>query len=158
MRVHRALALAGVASRRAAEAPGRRGPGDGQRRDRHGRPAGRAGATALVVDGDSVRGAEPLRAYLLQQGRAGWSRRRATRRGGPTVLDDLPDAVRLYPVGRLDIDTTGALLRHQRRRDGRPAHAPELEGAQDLRGADARPGLGRRRCGACATGWSWRTA
>ena len=30
--------------------------------------------------------------------------------GRPTVLDELPDDVRLYPVGRLDIDTTGALV------------------------------------------------
>jgi 23S rRNA pseudouridine2605 synthase len=30
--------------------------------------------------------------------------------GRPTVLDGLPGDVRVYPVGRLDIDTTGALL------------------------------------------------
>lgn len=108
MRVHRALALAGVASRRAAEvmvADGRVSvngttatvgqlvdPGD-----------------ALEVDGRAVRGAEPLRAYLLHKA-AGVVSTAQDPQGRPTVLDDLPDDVRLYPVGRLDIDTTGALL------------------------------------------------
>jgi len=108
MRVHRALALAGVASRRAAEAlvsDGRVtvngatatvgqlvGPGD-----------------ALTVDGRPVRGAEPMRAYLLHKA-AGVVSTAQDPQGRPTVLDDLPDDVRLYPVGRLDIDTTGALI------------------------------------------------
>jgi 23S rRNA pseudouridine2605 synthase len=30
--------------------------------------------------------------------------------GRPTVLDALPTQVRLYPIGRLDLDTTGVLL------------------------------------------------
>ena len=108
MRVHRALALAGVASRRAAEtlvAEGRVtingklatvgqlvGPED-----------------QLVVDGDSIRGAEPRRAYLLNEA-AGVVSTASDPQGRPTVLDDLPEGIRLYPVGRLDIDTTGALL------------------------------------------------
>jgi pseudouridine synthase len=108
MRVHRALALAGVASRRAAEgmvAEGRVqvngapatvgqlvGPGD-----------------ALLVDGRPVRGAEPRRAYLLHKP-AGVVSTAHDPQGRPTVLDALPDDVRLYPVGRLDLDTTGALL------------------------------------------------
>ena len=32
------------------------------------------------------------------------------RRGGPTVVELVPDAPRVVPVGRLDADTTGALL------------------------------------------------
>jgi pseudouridine synthase len=108
MRVHRALALAGVASRRAAEvlvADGRVSvngstatvgqlvePGD-----------------VLALDGRPVRGAEPLRAYLLHKA-AGVVSTAQDPQGRPTVLDDLPEDVRLYPVGRLDIDTTGALL------------------------------------------------
>ena len=108
MRVHRALAQAGVASRRAAEAmvaDGRVsvngavatvgqlvGPGD-----------------ALAVDGKPVRGAEPLRAYLLNKA-PGVVSTAHDPQGRPTVLDDLPDDIRLYPVGRLDIDTTGALI------------------------------------------------
>lgn len=108
MRVHRALALAGVASRRAAEAMVAEGrvsvngatatvgqlvdPGD-----------------ALTVDGRPVRGKEPLRAYLLNKA-PGVVSTAQDPQGRPTVLDDLPDDIRLYPVGRLDIDTTGALV------------------------------------------------
>ncbi|WP_217913022.1 pseudouridine synthase [Miltoncostaea marina] len=108
MRVHRALALAGVASRRGAEAlvaEGRVtvngvtatvgqlvGPDD-----------------ALAVDGRALRGPEPRRAYLLHKPRGVVSTAHDPQ-GRPTVLDELPDDVRLYPVGRLDIDTTGALI------------------------------------------------
>ena len=108
MRVHRALALAGVASRRAAEvlvADGRVSVNGttatvGQRVD---------AADALTVDGKPVRSAEPLRAYLLHKA-AGVVSTAQDPQGRPTVLDDLPDDIRLYPVGRLDIDTTGALI------------------------------------------------
>ena len=107
MRVHRALALGGVASRRAAErlvAEGRVavngetaaigqlvGPGD-----------------RLTVDGRPVR-PESMRAYLLHK-RRGTVSTASDPEGRPTVLDGLPDDVRLYPVGRLDYDTTGALV------------------------------------------------
>ena len=107
MRVHRALALGGVASRRAAErlvVEGRVaingetatvgqlvGPGD-----------------RLTVDGRPVR-AESMRAYLLHK-RHGTVSTASDPEGRPTVLDGLPDEVRLYPVGRLDYDTTGALV------------------------------------------------
>ena len=108
MRVHRALALAGVASRRAAEAMVAEG-----RVNVNGAPAvvGQLVGPddALEVDGQPVRGAEPMRAYLLHKAR-GVVSTASDPQGRPTVLDDLPDDVRLYPVGRLDIDTTGALI------------------------------------------------
>ncbi len=108
MRVHRALALAGVASRRAAEVL----VADG-RVSVNGAVAsvGQLVETgdALAVDGRPVRGAEPLRAYLLHK-TAGVVSTAQDPQGRPTVLDELPDDIRLYPVGRLDIDTTGALL------------------------------------------------
>lgn len=107
MRIQRALAHAGVASRRAAErlvAEGRVtvngtvaevgqvvAPGD-----------------EVAVDGRTIR-AEPPRVYLLNKA-AGTVSTAHDPQGRPTVLDALPDDVRLYPVGRLDIDTTGALL------------------------------------------------
>jgi 23S rRNA pseudouridine2605 synthase len=107
MRIHRALAQAGVASRRACEAlvaEGRVtvndlaatvgqqvGPGD-----------------RLAVDGREVH-AESLRVYVLNK-KAGVVSTVSDPEGRPTVIDGMPDAVRLYPVGRLDIDTTGALL------------------------------------------------
>jgi 23S rRNA pseudouridine2605 synthase len=107
MRVHRALALAGVASRRAAErlvAEGRVAV--------NGAPA-QVGQVVgpedrVTVDGRPVR-AQALRAYLLHKPR-GTVSTATDPQGRPTVLDDLPDDVRLYPVGRLDIDTTGALI------------------------------------------------
>lgn len=107
MRVHRALALGGVASRRAAErmvAAGRVAV--------NGAPAhvGQlvSAADTLTVDGRDVR-AEVTRAYLLNKARGTVSTAHDPE-GRRTVLDDLPDEVRLYPVGRLDRDTTGALL------------------------------------------------
>ncbi len=108
MRVHRALALAGVASRRASEALVAEG-----RVSVNGAPAHVGQLVgpddALAVDGRPVRGAEPRRAYLLNKPRGGVSTA-SDPQGRPTVLDGLPDDVRLYPVGRLDIDTTGALV------------------------------------------------
>jgi 23S rRNA pseudouridine2605 synthase len=108
MRVHRALALAGVASRRAAEALVAEG-----RVSVNGSPAAVGQLVsvgdALAVDGRPVRGAEPRRAYLLNKP-AGVVSTASDPQGRRTVLDDLPDDVRLYPVGRLDIDTTGALI------------------------------------------------
>ena len=108
MRVHRALALAGVASRRAAEAM----VSDG-RVTVNGAPAAVGQLVdpgdALSVDGKAVRGSEPLRAYLLHKA-PGVVSTAQDPQGRPTVLDELPDDVRLYPVGRLDIDTTGALI------------------------------------------------
>jgi 23S rRNA pseudouridine2605 synthase len=108
MRVHRALALAGVASRRAAETLVAEG-----RVSVNGAPATVGQLVgpddALEVDGRPVRGAEPRRAYLLNKAR-GVVSTASDPQGRPTVLDELPDDVRLYPVGRLDIDTTGALI------------------------------------------------
>jgi len=106
-RIHRALAQAGVASRRAAEvlvADGRVsvngvtavtgqsvGPGD-----------------VIRVDGRLV-APEPLRVLVLNKP-AGVVSTARDPQGRPTVLDALPNDVRLYPVGRLDLDTTGVLL------------------------------------------------
>jgi 23S rRNA pseudouridine2605 synthase len=105
--VHRALALGGVASRRAAErlvAEGRVAV--------NGAPAqvGQlvSADDALTVDGRAVR-PEVRRGYLLNKARGTVSTAHDPE-GRPTVLDDLPEDVRLYPVGRLDRDTSGALL------------------------------------------------
>jgi 23S rRNA pseudouridine2605 synthase len=107
MRVHRALAQAGVASRRAAEklvAEGRvTVNGDiavvGQVvRD----------SDVIALDGRRVQ-AEPIRTYMLNKP-MGVVSTASDPEGRLTVLDGLPDDVRLYPIGRLDIDTTGLLL------------------------------------------------
>jgi 23S rRNA pseudouridine2605 synthase len=107
MRVHRALALAGVASRRAAERLVAEG-----RVTVNGAVAevGRVVAPedVLAVDGRVVSG-QDVRIYLLNKP-AGRVSTAEDPQGRPTVLEGLPDDVRLYPVGRLDRDTTGALL------------------------------------------------
>lgn len=107
MRVQRVLALGGVASRRAAERMIDEG-----RVSVNGTPA-KIGQVVgprdvVALDGERVR-AEPLRAYLLNKPR-GVVTTASDPQGRPTVLDTMPDDVRIYPVGRLDLDTTGALL------------------------------------------------
>lgn len=107
MRVHRALAQAGVASRRAAETL----VADG-RVTVNGQVATVGQLVretdAIEVDGRRVR-AEPIRTYMLNKG-MGVVSTASDPEGRPTVLDTLPHDVRLYPIGRLDIDTTGLLL------------------------------------------------
>lgn len=107
MRVQRALALAGVASRRGAEelvAAGRvTVNGDvatiGQIV---------ADTDAIAVDGAPIRAERPV-TYLLNKA-VGTVSTVSDPQGRPTVLADLPDDVRLYPIGRLDLNTSGALL------------------------------------------------
>ena len=65
--------------------------------------------------------------------------------GRPTVVDLVPAPVRLFPVGRLDRETTGRAAPDQRRRPGRPADAPAPRRAEDLR-RHAWPPTRRRRC------------
>ena len=107
MRVHRALAQAGVASRRAAEKMVAEG-----RVTVNGAVAAVGqvvrDADVIAVDGRRVQ-AEPIRTYMLNKP-MGVVSTASDPEGRPTVLDGLPDDVRLYPIGRLDIDTTGLLL------------------------------------------------
>lgn len=107
MRVQRALALAGVASRRAAEKMVEEGRvtvnGElatiGQQVE---------DADVLAVDGAPVT-AEVTRTYLLNK-RIGTIASVTDPQGRPTVLEGLPTDLRLYPVGRLDLMTSGVLL------------------------------------------------
>lgn len=107
MRVQRALALAGVASRRAAERMVEEG-----RVSVNGETA-RIGQEVeerdeITVDGRRIR-AESVRTYVLNK-RIGTVSTVSDPEGRPTVLEGLPDDVRLYPVGRLDLLTSGLLL------------------------------------------------
>jgi 23S rRNA pseudouridine2605 synthase len=110
MRLVKYLAHAGIASRRACEtiiAAGRVSV-DGQLvRD----PARDVDDTrAVTVDGQPVAGAEPRVVYAVHKPVAVLSTARDTH-GRPTVLDLIPDRhVRLYPVGRLDADSSGLIL------------------------------------------------
>jgi 23S rRNA pseudouridine2605 synthase len=109
MRLGKHLAHAGIASRRASEAL----IGDGRvtvdgavitdpARDV-------TGAEAIAVDGELVRGPGARVVYALHKP-AGVVSTAADTHGRPTVVDLVPTGQRLYPVGRLDADSTGLIL------------------------------------------------
>ena len=71
----------------------------------------------VEVDGQRVE-KQPLR-YILLNKPAGVVTTADDPHGRPTVVDLVPHEVRVVPVGRLDVDTTGALLLTN---DGELAH------------------------------------
>jgi 23S rRNA pseudouridine2605 synthase len=114
MRIHKALAEAGVASRRAAEqlvAAGRVTVNGaraeiGQQVDPE--------RDELMVDGRAVGGPSPL-VYLVLAKPAGVTSTVSDRHAHRTVVELVPGelrrrAARIYPVGRLDQDSEGLLL------------------------------------------------
>ncbi len=110
MRLAKFLAHAGVASRRSAEtliAAGRVSIGGQIVTD----PARDVGEDSEVaVDGRPISGPEPRVLYALNKPLGVVSSASDTH-GRPTVLELVPaGALRLYPVGRLDIDTSGLIL------------------------------------------------
>ena len=128
-RIQKVLAAAGVASRRASEtlvAAGRvRVDGKpatlGQKVD--------PDRSRIEVDGAPV-GLNATRAYVALHKPAGVTSTTRDRHAEMTVLDLVPtaltpDGIRLYPVGRLDLDSEGRCC-SQRRRLGRPHPAPRF--------------------------------
>jgi 23S rRNA pseudouridine2605 synthase len=110
VRLAKYLAHAGIASRRRAEdlvREGRVSVGGIIVRD----PARDVDdSSGVAVDGRRVAGAEPHEIWALHKPAGVVSTVRDTH-GRRTVLDLLPrTAGRLYPVGRLDADTTGLIL------------------------------------------------
>ena len=107
MRLNAYLARAGVASRRAADELIKAG-----RVSVNGR---RGELNTFVSSGDAVQvdgrevGKQRLRYVLLHKPRGTITTARDPR-GRPTVVDLVGGATRVVPVGRLDRDTTGALL------------------------------------------------
>jgi 23S rRNA pseudouridine2605 synthase len=118
MRLAKHLAHAGVASRRGAEALVAEGrvTVDGAVVTDPARDV--AGREAIAVDGEAVRGAETHVVYALHKP-AGVVSTASDTHGRRTVVDLVPTAQRLYPVGRLDADTTGLILLTN---DGELAH------------------------------------
>jgi 23S rRNA pseudouridine2605 synthase len=109
MRLAKHLAHAGVASRRAAEAMIADGriTVDGAIVTDPARDV--TGAEAVAVDGELL-GAAPRRVVYAVHKPAGVVSTAHDTHGRPTVVDLVPGGVRLYPVGRLDADTTGLIL------------------------------------------------
>lgn len=110
MRLAKYLAHAGAASRRAAESlidDGRVSVDGTTVTD----PAHDVDETSRVqLDGRPLEGPEPRIYYALNKPVGVVSTARDTH-GRPTVVDLVPDpGLRLYPVGRLDADTSGLML------------------------------------------------
>src|SRR5437773_4410966 len=116
MRLNAWLGRAGVASRRGADELIKAG-----RVTVNGRPGQLntfVGADDRVeVDGKAV--AKQKLAYVLLHKPVGVVTTASDPRGRPTVVDLVEHAARVVPVGRLDVDTTGALLLTN---DGELAH------------------------------------
>jgi len=110
MRLAKHLAHAGVASRRAAEdmiAAGRVTV-DGATVTDPARDV--TGDEAIAVDGEAL-GAAPRRVVYAVHKPPGVVSTAHDTHGRPTVVDLVPQAgTRLYPVGRLDADSTGLIL------------------------------------------------
>ncbi|HEX8122163.1 MAG TPA: pseudouridine synthase [Solirubrobacteraceae bacterium] len=120
MRLAKYLAHAGVASRRAAEEIVRAGRVTvaGEVVTDPARDVD--GSDAVTVDGRAIHGAEERVVWAVNKPRGVVSTARDTH-GRPTVIDLVDaDGARLYPVGRLDADSTGLLLLTN---DGELAHA-----------------------------------
>ncbi|MGN6189401.1 MAG: pseudouridine synthase [Conexibacter sp.] len=109
MRLAKFLAHAGVASRRGAEqliAEGRVTVDGHAVTD----PARDVDAhNAVTFDGEPVKGAEPRVVYALHKP-AGVVSTASDTHGRKTVVDLVPRERRLYPVGRLDAESTGLIL------------------------------------------------
>jgi 23S rRNA pseudouridine2605 synthase len=138
MRLAKYLAHAGVASRRAAEQLvfGGRVTIDGEVvRD----PARAVGEPDVVaVDGERVALERRHVVYALNKP-AGYVSTARDPQGRPTVVSLVPSRERLYPVGRLDADTTGLLLLTN---DGDLAHRlthPSFEVPRTYRAVVRRP-------------------
>ena len=138
MRLAKFLSGAGVASRRAAEEIVRAG-----RVTVNGAtvvdPARDVGEhDAVIVDGEAVSPPAEREVYALNKPAGVVSTARDPQRR-PTVVSLVPSPVRLYPVGRLDIDTTGLILLTN---DGELAHRlthPSFEVPRTYRAVVASP-------------------
>lgn len=109
-RLQKIMARAGVGSRRACEELIRQ-----ERVQVNGQIVTQLGTRVdplhdeIVVDGQSLADTAPL-TYLLLHKPPGYLSTTDDPHGRPTVMDLLPVSRRVYPVGRLDVDSEGLLL------------------------------------------------
>jgi 23S rRNA pseudouridine2605 synthase len=144
LRLAKYLAHAGVASRRASEqlvSAGRVSVGDEVVRD----PARDVdGSVPVAVDGKPVRVSGGQRAVYAVHKPRGVVSTAHDPQGRPTVVSLVPSSRRLYPVGRLDADTTGLILLTD---DGALAHRlthPSFEVPRTYHAKVRRPPIGNR--------------
>jgi 23S rRNA pseudouridine2605 synthase len=120
MRIQRALARAGIASRRKVEALVQAG------RVRVNDAVAQIGQTVdpehdrLTIDGKTIDIAPRAATWFVLNKPAGTMTTKRDTRGRPTVFDYVPDVPGLTYVGRLDFDTEGLLLFTT---DGTAAHS-----------------------------------
>jgi 23S rRNA pseudouridine2605 synthase len=108
-RLQKVLSAAGVASRRAAEAMIARGEVLVNGQVAHVGQRARVGIDRITVGGRPLQ-APVARTYLALNKPAGIVTSLASTHGERTVVDLLPVGQRVFPVGRLDKDTSGLLL------------------------------------------------
>src|SRR5918997_4738783 len=152
MRLAKSLAHAGVASRRASEQlvfGGRVTVGGEVVRD----PARDVdGSAPVAVDGRPVRVSNGQRAVYAVHKPRGVVATAHDPQGRPTIVSLVPSARRLYPVGRLDADTTGLILLTD---DGALAHRlthPSFEVPRVYRARVSRPPVREEALRALRTG------
>jgi 23S rRNA pseudouridine2605 synthase len=138
VRLQKYLAVAGVSSRRAAEELIRAGRVvvDGESVTDPARDV--TDADRVTVDGERIKVAGEKLVYALNKP-AGVVSTARDPQGRLTVVSLVKAAARLYPVGRLDIDTTGLILLTN---DGELAHAlthPRYEVPKTYRAVVSRP-------------------
>ncbi len=103
------IARSGLASRRAAEEMIAEGRVEVDGRTAHLGQKVDAAAVSVVVDGVPLPVAPDLVHYLLNKP-AGAVTTSSDPQGRPTVVQLVPETPRVFPVGRLDADTTGLLI------------------------------------------------
>jgi len=110
IRLQKVLSLAGIASRRAGERLIAEG-----RVQVNGQTVTEMGVRVdpthdrILVDGQPVQ-INPTRRYLLLHKPAGYLSVLHDERGRPALIDLVPEAEGLHPVGRLDLDSEGLIL------------------------------------------------
>jgi len=109
MRLAKYLATAGVASRRAAEEIVRAGRVTVEGQTITDPAHDVSDASAVALDGRRLSSTRERVVYALNKP-AGVVSTARDPQGRPTVVTMVPQTERLYPVGRLDIDTTGLIL------------------------------------------------